>query len=427
MATLLVIGAGAKGVALGAKCSALQSIGLNPPDLVLLEREGIATNWLGHHGFTDGSPELGTPPEKDVGFPYQSIEWGDRNREVDRAMRKYSWQEFLIGQTEKPGPYWKWVDRGRPQPTHSEWGRYLIWVSEATDPNIKIGTPTSIAIGEGKWTVTYQPGNIDTAVAYIHADGLVITGPGLPGSSSPFVDVQGHDHFYDAITFWKQLDDFNGLAPHSVVSVVGGGETAASIVAALLDRLEARSTIQLVVPKGTILSRGENFSENRLYSDPSEWERLSPEHKRDFISRTDKGVFSQQAQNKINKAENVQIIAGRVEHARRDGQQISVNVKYESGPVNKWQCDRLIDASHVDPLWFTKILDTSAKNALVDIVGQLTVGNFEKLVDRSLAVKDLSPKLHIPMLSAFGQGPGFPNLSSLGLLSDRILRAYTPE
>ena len=38
----------------------------------------------------------------------------------------------------------------------------------------------------------------------------------------------------------------------------------------------------------------------------------------------------------------------------------------------------------------------------------------------------LSPPLHLPVLAGLAQGPGFPNLSCLGLLSDRILRRYVP-
>jgi mycobactin lysine-N-oxygenase len=36
----------------------------------------------------------------------------------------------------------------------------------------------------------------------------------------------------------------------------------------------------------------------------------------------------------------------------------------------------------------------------------------------------LRPPLHIPVAAGLAQGPGFPNLSCLGLLSDRILRRY---
>ena len=36
------------------------------------------------------------------------------------------------------------------------------------------------------------------------------------------------------------------------------------------------------------------------------------------------------------------------------------------------------------------------------------------------------PPLHLPVMAGLAQGPGFPNLSCLGLLSDRILRRYVP-
>jgi mycobactin lysine-N-oxygenase len=39
-------------------------------------------------------------------------------------------------------------------------------------------------------------------------------------------------------------------------------------------------------------------------------------------------------------------------------------------------------------------------------------------------VAGLSPPLHLPVLAGLTQGPGFPNLSCLGLLSDRVLRRY---
>jgi mycobactin lysine-N-oxygenase len=41
-------------------------------------------------------------------------------------------------------------------------------------------------------------------------------------------------------------------------------------------------------------------------------------------------------------------------------------------------------------------------------------------------VAGLTPALHLPMLAGLAQGPGFPNLSCLGLLSDRVLRRYVP-
>ena len=47
----------------------------------------------------------------------------------------------------------------------------------------------------------------------------------------------------------------------------------------------------------------------------------------------------------------------------------------------------------------------------------------QEAIGHDLAVADVTPKLFLPGLSGLTQGPGFPNLSCLGLLSDRILGA----
>ena len=46
------------------------------------------------------------------------------------------------------------------------------------------------------------------------------------------------------------------------------------------------------------------------------------------------------------------------------------------------------------------------------------------MIGVDLAVAGLAPPLHLPVMAGLAQGPGFPNLSCLGLLSDRILRRY---
>jgi hypothetical protein len=48
----------------------------------------------------------------------------------------------------------------------------------------------------------------------------------------------------------------------------------------------------------------------------------------------------------------------------------------------------------------------------------------ERAIGHDLAVTGLAPKLHLPVLAGVAQGPGFPNLSCLGLLADRVLGAY---
>ena len=111
MPTLAVIGAGPKGIAIAAKARALTAAGLPAPRVVLIEPGPVAGNWTGHQGYTSGLLPLGTPPEKDVGYPYADS-WGPCSPAVTAAMAEYSWQRHLIAR----GAYADWVDRGRLRP-----------------------------------------------------------------------------------------------------------------------------------------------------------------------------------------------------------------------------------------------------------------------------------------------------------------------
>jgi mycobactin lysine-N-oxygenase len=95
MRTLAVIGAGAKGIAIAAKARALAAAGFGPPRVVLVERSAPAADWIGRQGYTDGSLPLGTPPEKDVGYPYPPS-LGAASGAVTDAMMAYSWPRKLI-------------------------------------------------------------------------------------------------------------------------------------------------------------------------------------------------------------------------------------------------------------------------------------------------------------------------------------------
>src|ERR1700733_4736677 len=56
--------------------------------------------------------------------------------------------------------------------------------------------------------------------------------------------------------------------------------------------------------------------------------------------------------------------------------------------------------------------------------GGLGGGELEGVIDVDLSVACLTPPLHLPVMAGLAQGPGFPNLPPLRLLSDRILRRY---
>jgi mycobactin lysine-N-oxygenase len=84
--------------------------------------------------------------------------------------------------------------------------------------------------------------------------------------------------------------------------------------------------------------------------------------------------------------------------------------------------DLVIDGSGADPLWFTSLFGQDALDLLeLGLGGPLTVDSLQEAIGYDLAVTDVAPKLFLPNLSGLTQGPGFPNLSCLGLLSDRVL------
>src|ERR1700730_13656451 len=103
---LAVVGAGPKGIAIAAKARALGAAGLPAPRVVLIDRGPAAGNWTGRQGYTNGLLPLGTPPEKDVGYPYPDS-WGQASAAVTAAMAPYNWQRHLI----RHGTYADWVDR----------------------------------------------------------------------------------------------------------------------------------------------------------------------------------------------------------------------------------------------------------------------------------------------------------------------------
>src|SRR5258708_21638783 len=144
---LAVVGAGPKGIAIAAKARALAAAGLPVPRVVLVDRGQAAGNWSGRQGYTNGLLPLGTPPEKDVGYPYAAGS-GDASANVVAAMAEYTWQRHLI----RHGAYSDWVDRGRMEPTQRAWSAYLREVADAAEAEIVSGVVTGLEVtGGGRW------------------------------------------------------------------------------------------------------------------------------------------------------------------------------------------------------------------------------------------------------------------------------------
>jgi mycobactin lysine-N-oxygenase len=404
---LAVVGAGPKGIAIAAKARALAAAGLLVPRVVLVDRGQAAGNWSGRQGYTNGLLPLGTPPEKDVGYPY-AAGWGDASADVVAAMAEYSWQRHLI----RHGAYSDWVDRGRMRPTHRAWSAYLREVADAAEAEIVSGVVTGLEVtGGDRWEVRLAAGD------EIAADGLVITGAG----PAIMVPGQPHDHprVLDGRTYWLAAHELNHQRAQNVC-VIGSGETAASVVIDLVKRFHKRSTIDVLTARGVLYSRGESYDENRFYSDPADWPRLAETHRREFLERTDRGVFSLQAEAALNQARGFRALAGRAAAIEAREQDVIVTIAYDD-ERERVAYDAVVVAIGFDGRWFEALLGEDAGGRYRDALGG---GDLDHRIDVDLSVSGLAPPLHLPVMAGLAQGPGFPNLSCLGLLSDRILRRY---
>jgi mycobactin lysine-N-oxygenase len=407
VSTLAVVGAGPKGIAIAAKARALAAVGLPVPRVVLIDRGEVAGNWSGRHGYTSGMLPLGTPPEKDVGYPYPAS-WGDASADVVAAMAKYSWHRHLI----RHGAYSDWVDRGRTRPTHRQWSMYLREVAESAEAEIVSGVVTGLdAAGGGGWRVGLAAG------APIAADGVVFTGAG------PSVTVPGqprdHPRVPDGRTYWLTAHELSHDRAQNLC-VIGSGETAASVVIDLVKRCHKRSTIDVLTARGVLYSRGESYDENRLYSDPGDWPRLAEAHRREFLARTDRGVFSLQAEATLNQARGFRTLAGRAAEIEAREHDVIVTIAY-GDDRERVAYDAVVVAIGFDGRWFEALLGQDARARYREALGG---DELERVIDVDLSVSGLEPPLHLPVMAGLAQGPGFPNLSCLGLLSDRILHRY---
>ncbi|QRY44955.1 NADPH-dependent L-lysine N(6)-monooxygenase MbtG [Mycolicibacterium boenickei] len=409
--TLAVIGAGPKAIAVAAKAAELRAMGVPAPEVVVVERAGVAANWQAVGGWTDGNHRLGTGPEKDVGFPYRSSLVPRRNAELDERMTRHSWQAYLIA----TGGFAEWVDRGRPAPTHRRWSQYLGWVADDIGMTVVSGDVERISVdGDARRWVLH------TADDTVSADGLMITGPGQAERSV----LPGNPRVMSIAQFWHQAGKHE-LITAERVAVIGGGETAASMLNELFRHRV--STITVISPTVTLFTRGEGFFENTLFSDPTGWTGLTLAERRDALARTDRGVFSARVQDALLADDRIRHLRGRVAHAVARDERIRLTLSTNTGgeaveTVHGF--DLVIDGSGADALWFAPLFSQDALDLLeLGLGGPLSGESLQEHIGHDLALTDVFPKLFLPGLAGLTQGPGFPNLSCLGLLSDRVLGA----
>ena len=149
---------------------------------------------------------------------------------------------------------------------------------------------------------------------------------------------------------------------------------------------------------------------------------MSLSERRDVVRRTDRGVFSVRVQESLLADERVQHLQGRVSRVSPDGDGVALTLRNESRPDQVHSFDLVVDATGGRPLWFLDLFDKEAIDIMeLALRGPVTQDRVESAIGHDLAVEHLPLPLYLPNLAGIAQGPGFPNLSCLGELSDRVL------
>ena len=133
-------------------------------------------------------------------------------------------------------------------------------------------------------------------------------------------------------------------------------------------------------------------------------------------------MFSVQAEATLNQLRGFRTLAAGVLAIEAAERQAVVTIGY-GADRERVAYDLVVVARGFDGHSFERLLGGSARARLA---AARAGDELERRIDVNLAVTDLEPPLHLPMLAGLAQGPGFPNLSCLGLLSDRVLRRYVP-
>jgi mycobactin lysine-N-oxygenase len=418
-ADLLVVGAGAKAAGIAAKVHALNTLGLGPIALTIVEGTEVAASWLGRNGMTSGEEPLAVTPIKDVGFPYRSFEaFGDDGEAIDELVIGFSWQRYMVGLRR----YARWIDAGSPSVRHRDYGEYLRWVlARATvGVNHVRGRVAEISLDEPgeQWLVEVE----EAGGRRRHSAGaLVLTGPGIHRAFPHEPSISSRLFHCDS-----RRDEFAQLPAdrRCDVAVVGGGESALSCTMFLRGfRPLARCTIYTpMLP----MSRGESFLENRVFSDPDavEWEALDQQTRRDFVKHSDRGVFDPPSLAAIAYDDRCRFATGRVtDVGAGDGGAVRVEYVSPEGPKSE-EHDFVVNCTGFDLLAQLRTLfPDRVRTEIEERVGRLwdTPAGTEVPIGRNLELRGMEPRLQIPGLAGLGQGPGFANLGALGLLANRVL------
>jgi mycobactin lysine-N-oxygenase len=420
-ADLLVLGGGAKGAAIAMKAHAVNTVGLGPVAVSIVEAVGPAAAWRDGEGVTSSREVLGLGPSKDVGFPYQGERaFGEHGAAVDRAALELSWQSYLV----EKGRYAEWIDAGGPAVQRRVFGDYLGWVLARARNGVSVVRGRVVRVGltreRERWVVEVAGREGSSCVT---CGALALTGQGAQRQIAH--DAEAAPRVLDCESGRMQIARV-AEDQSSDIAIVGGGESALSCMEFVRARRpDARLTIYTT---SLPMSRVESFLENRVFSRPDDvdWASLSASARRDFVARSDRGVFGTDRVAPFGYDPECHFVGGRVTHVSAGSDRSKVCVAYTSpAGAMRGEHDYVINCTGYDPLEQLRLL--LMPDARVEVerqVGPLWRGAIDAdatPIGRSLELAGMHPRVHLPGLAALSQGPGFSTLGALGLLGDRVL------
>jgi mycobactin lysine-N-oxygenase len=427
---LIVLGAGAKGAAIAMKAHVLNTLGLGPVTVTVVEAAGPAAAWRHGDGVSSSREILGLGPLKDVGFPYQGVRaFGAAGAAVDEAALSFSWQRYLV----QEGRYAQWIDAGSPAVQRHVFGAYLAWVLARATEGVSVvrGRVTALSLEDGaeRWVVDVDG---SAGAARFRCKAFTLTGQGAQRTLSH--DPQAAPRVLDCDSGRLHLARVASKEA-SDIAIVGAGESALSYIE-FVHALAPHARLTIYTPQ-LPMSRVESFLENRVFSRPDEvgWTSLSEIARRDFVTRSDRGVFGADRVAAFGYDDRLTLIARRVTHvaSAHDGLKVSVAYDSPSRAINteydyviNAEYDYVINCTGYDPLEQLRLLLTPSAQAEIERqAGPLWGKSCDEVsIGRSLALQNVHPPVHIPGLAALSQGPGFSTLGALGLLADRILTPF---
>lgn len=405
MKKLIIVGCGPKALNILAKAEALKHFGWEVPEIIVLEKGSVGSNWSGSNGYTDGKGILGISPLKTFNYPSNSI-FGE---DVAKYMDKFSFKNSLSFDN----GYEKWVDGGMNWVTHEQFAQYLWWISSHFQESIyEDSTVTKVGITEGKWNVEYS--TISGKKSKLQADGIIFTGPGEV--DNPFPIKPNGINVFDAKNWWNEKEKFHNL--HGSVALIGGGISAGSIFESIVASERSYSKIDWYTRRG-LFTRSENFANNQRFSHPELWQQIPMETRKNFILSTDRGSIDSTTHKAMNDCGDYfqEIICEIKSINNIDGK---ICIVFKDGVCEKTRLyDKIVLCTGFNNNDFLKYIEKESQKLL----------NFDLTdsIEPDLSVRDFTPKLHLPMLSAVKIGIGCATLGSPSTMSDRILSSWVKK